>query len=146
MNKKEIEFKNLESMQNEQDIFNTHEAVLKYSFLALFIFCSAFLFTDIYYIYKSPNIIKEVPHRNNMGIIYKQPDNTMLHSSVNSHNDYYVLFKNTEPTIKEIELFIANNQYKLSKEELDAIEELRNRRITEIMARKYVYMTQKINN
>lgn len=143
------DFKNLEGANKEQKEFENLEGVLKFLFFSIFIFCISFLLTDIYIIYKAPLQVTPTEHKQITPIIpnyHKQNSGeATIHSSVDTHQQYYVLFKNTEPSIKEIEMYIANNQNFLSPEKLQIIEGLRNRRITEIMAQKYLSMTKELN-
>lgn len=55
-----------------------------------------------------------------------------------SEEQTYTVYKNTDPIIKKLELFLAQNQSRLTPQEIQKIENLRSQRITELMAKKYL--------
>jgi hypothetical protein len=55
-----------------------------------------------------------------------------------SEEQTYTVYKNTDPIIKKLELFLAQNQSRLTPQEIQKIETLRSQRITELMAKKYL--------
>lgn len=55
-----------------------------------------------------------------------------------SEEQTYTVYKNSDPIIKKLELFLAQNQSRLTPQEIQKIENLRSQRITELMAKKYL--------
>lgn len=53
-------------------------------------------------------------------------------------SEKYYIFKNNEPSIKELEVFISKNLGKMSEEEIKMLELVRQKRISELMAKKYL--------
>lgn len=87
---------------------------------------------------------KEYTKKTNEEIKYlKDIDHTeylFLKKQINPNffNDRYLIFKNSEPTIKELEIFISNYRDQLSEEEIEMIEQVRQKRISQLMAKKYL--------
>ncbi len=134
-NDSKLEFSNQSS--DIDNIVNQVEFTLKYSCLVVALFLSSYLIASqiIRSNYNNNGLNPSSLSKNNTNNQYKE-------SQQEINNDYYVIFKNTEPSIKQIELFIAKNQHKLSQSDLDKIEELRLRRITELMAKKYINIAE----
>lgn len=131
-------------MLKENNKINLIENTLKTLFFVTLVFTVSYIATDIYCLEKKPNNINVSKKEQSKSREYYSNINTQpprVNSISNTQDAYYVIFKNADPSIKQIELFLANNQHKLSSEELEAIEHLRNKKITELMARKYVQLT-----
>lgn len=131
-------------MQQDNSNLILIETTLKILFFGCFLFVSSYVLTDTYYVGDSKNITAVSKKEKEKSKEYYSNINTeppKVNVITNTQESYYVIFKNADPSIKQIELFLANNQHKLSQEELSAIEQLRNKKITELMARKYVQLT-----
>ncbi len=131
-------------MQQDNSNLILIETTLKILFFGSFLFVSSYVLTDTYYVGDNKNITVVSKKEKEKSKEYYSNINTeppKVNVITNTQESYYVIFKNADPSIKQIELFLANNQHKLSQEELSAIEQLRNKKITELMARKYVQLT-----
>lgn len=131
-------------MQQDNSNLILIETTLKILFFGSFLFVSSYVLTDTYYVGDNKNITVVSKKEKEKSKEYYSNINTeppKVNVITNTQESYYVIFKNADPSIKQIELFLANNQHKLSQDELSAIEQLRNKKITELMARKYVQLT-----
>ncbi len=131
-------------MEQDNNKLHLTELILKVLFFGTLIFVTSYIITDTVH---TDIVNKKIQKNDNLSNKYNQ-----YYSNLNTETSqpkqikniiepYYVIFKNADPSIKQIELFLANNQHKLSEEELANIEQLRNKKITELMAKKYVQMT-----
>ncbi len=132
------------SMKQENNTIDLIELAVKSLFFGVLVFCTSYLITDINHMNgKELNVEKKIQNQPKTKEYYSNinTETPQVKKSVNISEPYYIIFKNADPSIKQIEVFLANNQHKLSEEELMAIEQLRKKKITELMARKYVQLT-----
>lgn len=131
-------------MEQDNNKLHLTELILKVLFFGTLIFVASYIVTDTVHTDTGNKKIQKNNNLSNKPDKYYSNLNTDTIQPKQSKNiiePYYVIFKNADPSIKQIELFLANNQHKLSEEELASIEQLRNKKITELMAKKYVQMT-----
>ena len=78
-------------------------------------------------------------------IYYSSELSESYNSSLGFSSHTYTIYKDSDPVIAQIELFLAQNQFKLTNDELVIIEKRRQDRITELMAKKYLEVINQLN-
>lgn len=132
-------------MENSNLKLTFIERTLKFLFFFGLIFISSYITTDYIYI-NSINEQKKINqdyNNNQLNTKTKPPinNNNQVNNQYNNKEGYYIIFKNVDPSIKQIEFFLAKNLHTLSPEEIYSIEQLRNKKITELMAKKFLSLT-----
>ncbi len=105
---------------------------LKTLLLFLTLFFSVYHLSSYFFHKKQIEYIDDINQANQQNIA----DST-INKKEHTNSNYYI-FKNNEPSIKELEVFISKNINTMSEEDRQMLELVRQKRISELMAKKYL--------
>lgn len=105
---------------------------LKTLLLFLILFFLAYHISYNFFNNKQIEYINDINQLTQQDVTYSTPN-----KKENINSKYYI-FKNNEPSIKELEVFISKNINTMSEEDRQMLELVRQKRISELMAKKYL--------